>query len=290
MKVNSFNSRKIKVLSFWMIVMVVYIHSYYLEAETRAVPNFVQMLGGSITSVAVPLFYSISGFLFFNGITSVKQCFPKIKKRVRTLLVPYLIWNIIFVSWYVALAYTPGVTQYINSDMLSNLSIQYPLDTFFYLFIKPAGFQMWFLRDLILFVLLTPLLYVTIKRMQWIPFILLLLATGWMTRFWLTSFVLGGTLALCYKDGLNVIRSKHKVIILAIVFYFVYSVLSALGLTQTGYEIADKYISQLTVIVLMVAVWGGMTCSLRKWNQANVCRLQWTIPSSSSSSTNQCSI
>ena len=236
--------------------MVVYIHSYYLEAETRAIPNFIQMLGCSLTSVAVPLFYAISGFLFFNDISTTKKCFPKITKRVRTLLVPYLIWNVIFVLWYVVLAFTPGVSQYINSDMLSNLSYLHPLDTLYYIFIKPAGFQMWFLRDLILFVLLSPLLYVSIKKTRWLPFVVILLATGWMTRFWLTSFVLGGTLATCYQNGLNARHSRRNVIFV-IVLYLTYSVLCALGLTSTGLVIIDRYISQVTAIVFMYAIWGG---------------------------------
>lgn len=271
MIIDSYNSQKIRVLSFWMIVLVVYIHSYYLEAEARTIPNFVQMLGSSITSVAVPLFYAISGFLFFNGITSVKQCFPKIKKRATTLLVPYLIWNVVFVLWYVVLAFIPGVSQYVNSDILSNVSIHHPIDTLFYLFVKPAGFQMWFLRDLILFVLLSPLLYVTIRRTKWLPFIVLLLSTGWMTRFWLTSFALGGTLAICYEDGLNIVHYKHKAVIAAIIFYLGYSVLSAFGFTSSGYEIVDKYISQLTSIVFMTAVWGGYDLFVKKDHKINKC-------------------
>lgn len=265
MKIDSYNSQKIKILSFWMIVMVVYIHSYYLEAESMALPNFVQRLGGSITSVAVPLFYAISGFLFFNGIQQVEQCWPKIKKRVSTLLVPYVIWNIIFVLWYVVLAYTPGVSAFVNSDMLSDLSLSHPIDTFNYLFIKPAGFQMWFLRDLILFVICSPLLYLLIKYTKWFAFIIVLCATGWMTRFWMTSFVLGGTLAICYNNGLDMFRNKRKQVFMAcLVLYFTHCVLNAFGLLSADNEIADHYIGQVFMVVPMVAIWGGYDFTIKE--------------------------
>lgn len=46
------------------------------------------------------MFCIISGYLFFQGLNTV-DCFKekyklKLKSRVRTLLVPYLLWNIIF--------------------------------------------------------------------------------------------------------------------------------------------------------------------------------------------------
>lgn len=262
MKIDAYSSQKIKILSFWMIVMVVYVHSYYLESETRAIPNFVQTVVGVITSVAVPLFYTISGFLFFNGITSTKQCFPKIGKRTRTLLVPYLIWNIFFVLWYVVLSYIPYVSQYINSDILSNYNSSL-FNALYNLFIKPAGFHLWFLRDLILFILVTPFLYVFIKKTKWIPFVIILLATGGMTRCWLSSFTLGSTLALCYKDGLNIVTNK-VIIISAILFYFIYSISSGFGIIPIEHAIVGNYISQLSMLVFMVAIWGGYDMIVQK--------------------------
>ena len=246
-----------------MIVMVVYIHSYYLESETREIPNFVQTFVSALTSVAVPLFYTISGFLFFKGITSTGQCLYKIRKRVRTLLVPYLIWNIFFVLWFVVLTEIPHVSKYINSDILSNYSIQNPLNTLCNLFIKPAGFHLWFLRDLLLFVFLTPLLYVLINKTKWLPFFIILLTTGGVTIFWLSSFTLGSTLALCCKDGLNIVTNK-RIIKTAIVFFFIYSISSGFGVFSVEHTIVKNYISQLSVLVFMVAIWGGYDIIVEK--------------------------
>ena len=46
---------------------------------------------------AVPLFFLISGFLYFKGCESqfgLKDYMAKNRKRLRTLLIPYLLWNI----------------------------------------------------------------------------------------------------------------------------------------------------------------------------------------------------
>lgn len=258
MKIDQYNSQKIKILSFVLIVMVVYIHSYYLEAENKMISNSIQLFGGALTSVAVPLFYVISGFLFFNGISSIIDCFPRIKKRIYTLFIPYLIWNLVFVLWYVVLTFLPGASQYINSDILDNLSIERPLDALCFLFIRPAGFQMWFVRDLILFTMFSPVLYISIKHTKWITFIILLLLTGWMTRFWITSFAIGGIIAVVYDNGLDAFRCKRKCwVVISIVIYLGYSIMSAMGFTTTQYEIVNRYIVQLFTIILLIAIWGG---------------------------------
>lgn len=258
MKIDSFNSTKIKIISFWMIVMVLYIHNYYLEGESMSLPNAVQLFGGAITSVAVPMFYVISGFLFFLGIDSAKQCFPKIKKRAKTLLVPYLIWNVVFVLWYVVLENIPTLSVYVNSDMISKLSLGHPVDTLLFLFVKPAGFHMWFLRDLIVFVLLSPLLYVAIKRLKWLAFVIVVLATAWMTRFWLSSFVLGGIIALYYKDVyFDFFRGKTIVFIFLLFFYLTYCVLISTGVLKLGNDYLAGCFSQLFILVPIFVVWYG---------------------------------
>ena len=83
-------SDKFKILSFFSIVMVVYAHSYYLEGEDYVLNSFMQDLVRGIDRIAVPLFFTISGYLFFininDGLTSV---LIKIRKRAMTLLIPY---------------------------------------------------------------------------------------------------------------------------------------------------------------------------------------------------------
>lgn len=89
LSMTEYISTKIKVLSALLILMVLYIHMYYTEAAENLLV-LQKIVGGGLCSVAVPLFYLISGYLFFikvpKGLTSI---FEKLKKRCRTLLIPY---------------------------------------------------------------------------------------------------------------------------------------------------------------------------------------------------------
>lgn len=237
--------------------MVVYIHSYYLESNKHSIPNAIQIFGVSLTSVAVPLFYTISGFLFYNNISKTNDCFPKVKKRIFTLFVPYIIWNVIFVAWYMVLNLLPGVSVYVNSNIFNHITITHPIDTFYFLFIKPAGFHLWFLRDLILFVLLSPVLFKVIKKFRWAAFLFFIALTGWMSRFWISYFVLGGILAICYPKAIDALRIRKRLVICCILTFLAYCILSSIGLVELRNEIVKNYFTQLFIIVPIIAIWGS---------------------------------
>ncbi len=86
MTISKYNSSKIMVLNTILIMMVLYIYSYCLEAEQYPVALAVQCFfsGHAFCGIVNKLFFLLLGMLFFNGITCVRDCFPKIKKRVGT--------------------------------------------------------------------------------------------------------------------------------------------------------------------------------------------------------------
>lgn len=206
MNISSYNSTKIRVLSFIAIILVLYIHAIYKESINFPIANSVQIFFGydGIGLIANPLFYCISGFLFFVGIKTVADCTPKIHKRIKSLMIPYLIWNIVFVLWYVALDLIPGASKYVNSDMVGSIFNTSFCGSIKELFITPAAFQLWFLRDLILYVLLSPIFYFLLKKVKLgLPF--LLFVGGIIGLLYLPSeikiwgafyFVLGGYIGL----------------------------------------------------------------------------------------------
>ena len=95
-------------LRFPLIVGVVFIHSFGNPFDYGAL-NFHHLSGMDcyniirvsiskvLTHVCVPTFYFISGYLFFKGLETwnVEKFMQKLKRRVKTLLVPFLIWNTI---------------------------------------------------------------------------------------------------------------------------------------------------------------------------------------------------
>lgn len=88
---NKLDSSVISVLRFPLIVGVVCIHS--------GMGAFLQyLLGGICGKLSVPIFLLISGYLFFRegSYELTKELWiSKLKKRIFSLLVPYLLWNFI---------------------------------------------------------------------------------------------------------------------------------------------------------------------------------------------------
>lgn len=257
MEISTYNSRKIAVLNTVAILLVLLLHSYYMETANYSMAQWVQLFTGTsgLSGVAVPLFYFMSGLLFYKNVTCMKDCLTGIRKRVRSLLVPYILWNIIFVCWYVVLHLTPGVSQFVNSDMLCHFSIVHPLESLEYLLVKPAGFQLWFLRDLMVYVAFTPLLWILLKRYPWLTLTGLYLILGGIARCGITYFAIGSLIALHYSLG-GVSRCLSKpVVMLCGLLVLVNSFLAAFP--ECNYLTGNPYWQQAANTAGILVIWGG---------------------------------
>lgn len=203
---NQYLSDKLRVLSLVSIIFVLYIHSGFHADELvgMSINYYVQeFIGGMIGRCAVPLFYIISGYLFFlkvpKGMTSI---FGKMKKRVRTLVTPYVIGCLFCVVFGMFVALMPGATRYMHGTVmpLFEKPVAVILCSIFYDQGNgaPYAFQLWFLRDLIIIVATSPLWYVCLKRLKWgivaIAFVLSYLDiphVPFLSLFW---FLQGGVL------------------------------------------------------------------------------------------------
>lgn len=196
MTISQYNRSKITILNSVLIMMVLYIHSYYLEGEkygfTLALQRFIG--ASAFCGTANRLFFFLSGLLFFNGITQIKDCLTKIRKRVRSLLIPYLIWNVVFVLWYVALNCIPGVKGFINSNILGHFETTI-WESLCFLWIAPASFPLWFLRDLMVMVGLSPIIYLFIKYLKIYGIMFYMLLSLFLPNSGM-FFILGATVAM----------------------------------------------------------------------------------------------
>jgi surface polysaccharide O-acyltransferase-like enzyme len=177
---TAYLSLKLKVLSFLLIVFVVFLHSYnlkvHLPEEITSISGFNQFLqefiSFGLTRIAVPLFFFISGFLFFQKFkfeyAVIKE---KLSKRFFSLFIPYLLWSILVFLFYYALQSLPFMVKYFNNELITNLSLREILGK---ILLNPIPYQLWFLRDLMFLVLLSPIIYLFIKNLK-IVFLLILL-------------------------------------------------------------------------------------------------------------------
>lgn len=170
---NRYLSNKLRNLSAVSILMVLYIHMFYAEGKTMpSLMDIQTFMGRGICSVAVPLFYVISGYLFFlkvpDGLSSIKG---KIKKRVRTLLVPYIIANTLTFIFYILLNLialkVSAIDNVVNFKLLSLIMNQSAWETIKLVFIDPPiAFQLWFVRDLLVVVAFSPCIWFILKTLN----------------------------------------------------------------------------------------------------------------------------
>ena len=165
----------IGVLRFPLMVFVCLIHIYIPNQEERLLVDiFDSCVVDSFVHIAVPLFFFISGFLFFYGIEEFGRVeyWNKLTKRVRRLLVPYLFWGIFAI-----------VVRYMQYS-LGEDDIAYLFDGWlkwiYYIVWQPINYQLWFVRDLFIVVLLSPIIYFFIKKLNFL--FVLILGAGWL--FW----------------------------------------------------------------------------------------------------------
>lgn len=170
-------SDTIRFLRFPLIVGVVLIHSQipgeWMERVTEnpwvdfPVYSTVSYLFASIIArTAVPLFFFISGFLFFHKTSfNFSIYIQKLCKRCRTLLIPYLLWNLIAVAITAALHYF--LTDYVTAGPESNYSVRDYIQSFWnfkqFHHNTPINDPLWFVRDLMVVIVASPLIYLLIK-------------------------------------------------------------------------------------------------------------------------------
>lgn len=157
----------IDIARFLSIFLVVLIHvSPPTVAPNSHSPSVVvfSFIRPGLTNGAVPLFFLISGYLFFRDFAP-DNYLPKLRRRVRSLIMPYVLWSAIYVIaiqlWYRSPWAHPQAAERNTLDFFHLDSLR---SVFLQLTISSPAPQFWFLRDLIVLVFLSPILYWLIRR------------------------------------------------------------------------------------------------------------------------------
>ena len=179
--------------------LLVFVHGYNLELrylEPFTVPNepltptgFVEyFLANGIFRFRIPMLFAISGYLF--ALHDDQPHGQRVKKRLKTLLAPYLLWSAYGIGMTYALELIPftremiadsHVVQIDNTRILIHGYYWYEILARWIFF--PVSYQLWFIRVLLIYNLAYPLIlrWVTGNRSQRIFFPIVFL-------LWLGSF------------------------------------------------------------------------------------------------------
>ncbi len=186
--VSDFNSRKFKFWSFVSMFLLVFVHGYNLHerymqpwtipGEPLSFTTFTEyFLANGIFRFRIPMLFIISGYLF--ALNDARPYGQRTKKRLKTLLVPYLIWSAVGFAFTYCLELFPG-----SREMVSNSNIVRIDDTrtllheyhWYEMLVKwillPVPYQLWFIRVLLIYNIAYPAIRwcVTHPVARWIFF------------------------------------------------------------------------------------------------------------------------
>ena len=167
------------IMKLFLMVGVVLIHSRINTLQLQPCPNTGLTAGLDITNyissklmaVCVPCFFILSGFLFFLGVKKFTfyQYTSKLKRRCTTLLVPYIIWCSISGGLFLIKSLCLGFEGY---EIVVNGHVNWLkwLEGFWAIpgldLHEPFAFAYWFIRNLMVFVVLSPLAYIFGKSLK----------------------------------------------------------------------------------------------------------------------------
>ena len=221
-RLDPFLSQKIRFWSLVAMVLLIYVHAYnlhprYLQPftpvqEPLGPGTWLQyLLANGLLRFRIPILFAISGYLFARR-DGAEPHGQRVRRRLRTLGLPYLLWSGLWLLALWALEQFPLTKQAVIDaeispfwprQLLSQLSGGELLARWL---VEPAPFQLWFLRNLLVYNLAYPWLknvllrrptaYFWVAGLLWFFMVPLPLIEGEGLLF----FGLGAWLALRDKD------------------------------------------------------------------------------------------
>ena len=241
----------IKAMRFPLTVLVLYTHANRVEGVPmewsldafNLYHIFTEVAGHYIGALSLCWFFFFSGFLFYHN---KKRKFGwswvsgKYKRRISSILAPYIIWNLVNVA--VVLVVTAffgwmGIT--ISRDPIEAVE-KGPL---FWFFTGPIDYPLWYVRDLIIFSILAPVLYYPVKNAPWIT-LFVLLALYFAPIFGLRCFLFPSLSFFCIGAWMGIRhdnlvglchRFRYPAAVLAVVFLIITTIMYNSGYDHNAY-------------------------------------------------------
>ena len=203
-------SESLNLLRFPLAVVVLTIHVFSSQGlklqgqeisfdSAQIFQEINYFIDGFLRGQSVPIYFFISGYVFFLGITLTRETYKrKLQNRVKTLLIQFLIWNMLalfqwllyrtppFEPWFPGInkmELNPTLSGFLNCFWDKNHSILTAVEPPLNNSIMPQDGPLWFLRDLMIVVLSTPIIYWLLKHTR--HYLVCLLGLAWfILAYW----------------------------------------------------------------------------------------------------------
>lgn len=148
---NSLNwKERLDGTKWFLTLMIVLYHIYYPNVEMGGDEYNLFMYIKNIADCTVPAFSLISGYLFFRNIETMNDVKSKICRRMRTLVIPYILWN--FLHSLCLVVCNNGLQSLFDYDWIRGVLLWDSSPHFWYIFM------------LIFWTIFSPVLYIIFKK------------------------------------------------------------------------------------------------------------------------------
>lgn len=246
---NNLRTQSLDLLRLPLALFVVTVHVFdttgvtLLEGkhlDTTCYPIFMALnafIDAFVRGVSVPVYFFISGYVFFLNVDWGRQTYiRKLKNRVKTLFIPYIVW----ISLEIVLTVVTHLPLFSSLMSYAGTEIHLTLSTLLSCFwqyhgdlvsVSSASFNegidvaspyplvvpLWFLRDLMIVVLCAPFLYLLLKKFKyWTLFglgVLYVVPMEHRFNLLVTAFFFfswGAYMSISRKDMLEAFRPYFK--------------------------------------------------------------------------------
>jgi succinoglycan biosynthesis protein ExoH len=174
-----------------------------INPDVHPVATFINSFVLFFFFAVVPLLSVISGWLFFSfSEDAERNLMQRIRRRFQSLYLPLVFWNLSYLA-VLYLLYLTGpersLLREINIDFATAGAWDY-VNAVFAVTGHPIGFQFWFVRDLFVTILASPLLWVLLRQAPYAG--LALLGLVWISDQDLGLFFRTDVLFFFYIGGL----------------------------------------------------------------------------------------
>lgn len=153
-------SHKISNMAFVCACLVVLIHIGSPTTEGSFEWWCSQFLKNGVCRIAVPFFFVTAGYFLAGKAGEQGWWVAAVSKRIRTLLLPYMVWSLVAIAYTVSLVLVANLLA--DAPLTRNLPAN-GAEWLQYFGLNPEEYPLlvplWFIRSLFIFVLLSPLVW-----------------------------------------------------------------------------------------------------------------------------------
>ena len=260
---------KVTYYSFFTILGVVFIHAYNVEVYrlnkgSAGIERFVywfETYCRTLQNICVPFFFMLSGYLFFRTFKWDKILYKYIS-RLHTVVIPYFLWCSLYYVYFICVTNAPYLV-----NAIGNIErVEFNFTTYFSWLWVDEYYVFWFLKELILMILLTPVIYILFQNFRKVKvggavlFILFLMEMGvFPVKFLPLNFyyVVGAYIGINHKEW-PLIRERKitlisMVLMISLLIYIAFLMLNG------------KEISSFLILVSCICLWNGFNFLNYDW-------------------------